>query len=54
MLATIHPSYLLRIRDDRDKTAQYRLFIHDLRRPRARAEVSFSTLDATFRIRRRW
>jgi hypothetical protein len=27
MLATIHPSYLLRFRDDRDKAAKYRLFV---------------------------
>jgi DNA polymerase len=31
MLATIHPSYILRIRDDHDKKAQYRQFVHDLR-----------------------
>jgi uracil-DNA glycosylase len=31
MVATMHPSYLLRIQDDRDKAAQYRLFIRDLK-----------------------
>lgn len=31
MLATIHPSYLLRIQDDADKRAQYRHFVADLR-----------------------
>jgi len=31
MVATIHPSYLLRIRDDHDKAAQYRLFVRDLK-----------------------
>jgi uracil-DNA glycosylase family protein len=31
MVATIHPSYLLRIKDERDKQAQYRRFIHDLK-----------------------
>jgi uracil-DNA glycosylase family protein len=31
MVATIHPSYLLRIRDDRDKAAQYRAFVRDLK-----------------------
>ena len=31
MLATIHPSYLLRIEDDVDKRAQYRRFVADLR-----------------------
>ena len=30
MLATIHPSYILRIRDDADKRAQYRQFVADL------------------------
>jgi DNA polymerase len=35
MIATIHPSYLLRIRDDRDKAAQYRLFIRDLKAAKA-------------------
>ena len=28
--ATIHPSYLLRIRDDADKRKQYRMFVEDL------------------------
>jgi hypothetical protein len=28
---TIHPSYLLRIRDDDDKTREYRHFVADLR-----------------------
>ena len=28
--ATIHPSYLLRIRDDADKRNQYRMFVRDL------------------------
>jgi DNA polymerase len=31
MLATIHPSYILRIDDDTDKRAQYRQFVVDLR-----------------------
>jgi uracil-DNA glycosylase len=30
MLATIHPSYILRIEDDVDKRAQYRRFVADL------------------------
>ena len=29
-IATIHPSYLLRIRDDADKRKQYRMFVQDL------------------------
>jgi DNA polymerase len=31
MLATIHPSYILRIQDDADKKAQYRQFVADLK-----------------------
>jgi uracil-DNA glycosylase len=31
MLATIHPSYILRIEDDVDKRAQYRQFVADLK-----------------------
>jgi DNA polymerase len=31
MLATIHPSYILRIDDDADKRAQYRKFVADLK-----------------------
>ena len=31
MIATIHPSYLLRIPDEADKRAQYRLFVRDLK-----------------------
>jgi hypothetical protein len=31
MLATIHPSYILRIEDDADKRKQYRQFVADLR-----------------------
>jgi len=31
MVATIHPSYLLRIEDERDKAAQYKSFVSDLR-----------------------
>jgi uracil-DNA glycosylase family protein len=31
MLATIHPSYLLRIRDEADKRAQYKRFVADLK-----------------------
>ena len=31
MLATIHPSYILRIEDDADKRAQYRQFVADLK-----------------------
>ena len=34
MVATIHPSYLLRIRDGHDKAAQYRLFVRDLKAAR--------------------
>ena len=30
MLATIHPSYILRIKDDADKLTQYRQFVADL------------------------
>jgi uracil-DNA glycosylase family protein len=31
MLATIHPSYILRIEDETDKRAQYRRFVADLK-----------------------
>lgn len=31
MLATIHPSYILRIEDDADKRAQYKRFVADLK-----------------------
>jgi uracil-DNA glycosylase family protein len=31
MLATIHPSYILRIEDDADKRAQYKRFLADLK-----------------------
>jgi uracil-DNA glycosylase len=31
MLATIHPSYILRIHDEADKRAQYRQFVADLK-----------------------
>lgn len=31
MVATIHPSYVLRIQDERDKQAQYRAFVRDLK-----------------------
>ncbi len=31
LLVTIHPSYLLRIEDERDKAAEYRRFVADLR-----------------------
>jgi uracil-DNA glycosylase len=31
MLATIHPSYILRIEDEADKRAEYRKFVADLR-----------------------
>ncbi|HET7803685.1 MAG TPA: UdgX family uracil-DNA binding protein [Pseudolabrys sp.] len=31
MLATVHPSYILRIEDEADKRAQYRKFVTDLR-----------------------
>ena len=31
MVTTIHPSYLLRIRDEQDKAAEYRRFVQDLR-----------------------
>jgi DNA polymerase len=35
MVATIHPSYLLRIQDEADKQAQYRAFIRDLKAAKA-------------------
>ena len=35
MVATIHPSYILRIDDERDKQAQYRAFIRDLKAAKA-------------------
>jgi DNA polymerase len=31
MLATIHPSYILRIQDEEDKDAQYKKFVSDLK-----------------------
>jgi uracil-DNA glycosylase len=31
MLATIHPSYILRIEDDADKRTQYKQFVADLK-----------------------
>jgi DNA polymerase len=31
MMATIHPSYILRIEDEADKQAQYRAFLRDLK-----------------------
>src|SRR5262249_61612143 len=31
LLVTIHPSYLLRIQDTRDKATEYRRFVSDLR-----------------------
>jgi uracil-DNA glycosylase family protein len=31
LVATIHPSYILRIEDEHDKQAQYRAFVHDLK-----------------------
>ena len=31
MIATVHPSYLLRIPDEADKRAQYKLFVRDLK-----------------------
>jgi DNA polymerase len=31
MVATIHPSYILRIQDEGDKRAQYRQFVEDLK-----------------------
>jgi uracil-DNA glycosylase len=31
LIATIHPSYLLRIQDDNDKAAEYGRFVNDLR-----------------------
>jgi len=37
MVATIHPSYILRIDDERDKEAQYRAFIRDLKAAKAAA-----------------
>jgi DNA polymerase len=37
MVATIHPSYLLRIKDDRDKQAQYKSFVRDLKAGRRAA-----------------
>jgi len=35
MVATIHPSYILRIDDERDKEAQYRSFVRDLKAAKA-------------------
>ena len=35
VVATIHPSYILRIDDERDKAAQYRLFVRDLKAAKA-------------------
>jgi DNA polymerase len=35
MLATIHPSYILRIDDERDQQAQYRAFVRDLKAAKA-------------------
>jgi uracil-DNA glycosylase len=35
MVATIHPSYLLRIQDKPDKDAQYRAFVRDLKAAKA-------------------
>jgi DNA polymerase len=32
MVATIHPSYLLRIRDEADKAAHYKSFVRDLKK----------------------
>ena len=40
MLATIHPSYILRIKDDADKRAHYREFVADLK---ACAKISVNT-----------
>jgi uracil-DNA glycosylase len=41
MLATIHPSYILRIHDEADKRAQYRQFVADLKVcPRALANLA--------------
>ena len=37
MVATIHPSYILRIDDERDKQAQYRAFVRDLKAAKAAA-----------------
>ena len=31
LVVTVHPSYLLRIEDERDKAAEYRRFVADLR-----------------------
>lgn len=31
MLATVHPSFILRIRDDDDRRAEFRHFVADLR-----------------------
>jgi uracil-DNA glycosylase len=36
---TVHPSYLLRIRDDEDRTAAYNDFVRDLRSARRLAQV---------------
>jgi len=35
MVATVHPSYILRIDDERDKEAQYRAFVRDLKAAKA-------------------
>ena len=31
LVATVHPSYILRIEDEADKRAQYRQFVADLK-----------------------
>ncbi len=38
MVATIHPSYILRIEDEADKKAQYRAFVRDLKASGAAAK----------------
>ncbi|HZT24824.1 MAG TPA: UdgX family uracil-DNA binding protein [Pseudolabrys sp.] len=40
MVATIHPSYLLRIQDDADKQAQYRAFVRDLKAAKRAASAN--------------
>jgi DNA polymerase len=36
---TIHPSFLLRLRDEADRRAERRKFVDDLKRIRKRAEI---------------
>jgi uracil-DNA glycosylase len=42
LLVTIHPSYLLRLRDARDKAVQYRHFVQDIERARQAVQAAGS------------